>query len=177
MEITLPQAYLLGLIALLGVVAVVVGRQVFRVRRDEARLAKLELQCNGMKVEAASLYELGSVQLDKRLFAQAVTTLKKAVKQLDNEPAEAQALVQNALGFSLAAQQNHNDAIRHYRLALRAKADYPVALNNMAFSLEKLQKAEDAINAYVQVLGLEPTNNTALKRLKLLKPEAIPSIT
>lgn len=173
MEITLPQAYLLGLIALLGVVAVVVGRQVFRVRRDEARLAKLELECNGMKVEAASLYELGSVQLDKRLFAQAVTTLKKAVKQLDNEPAEAQALVQNALGFSLAAQQNHNDAIRHYRLALRAKADYPVALNNMAFSLEKLQKTEDAINAYVQVLNLESTNNTALKRLKLLKPEAI----
>lgn len=175
MEITLPQAYLLGLIALLGVVAVVVGRQVFRVRRDEARLAKLELQCNGTKVEAASLYELGSVQLDKRLFAQAVTTLKKAVKQLDNEPAEAQALVQNALGFSLAAQQNHNDAIRHYRLALRAKADYPVALNNMAFSLEKLQKTEDAINAYVQVLNLESANNTALKRLKLLKPEAIPS--
>ncbi len=177
MDITLPQAYLLGLIALLGVVAVVVGRQVFRVRRDEARLAKLELQCNGAKVEAASLYELGSVQLDKRLFAQAVTTLKKAVKQLDNEPAEAQALVQNALGFSLAAQLNHNDAIRHYRLALRAKADYPVALNNMAFSLEKWQKTEDAINAYVQVLNLESTNNTALKRLKLLKPEAIPSIT
>ncbi|MDA1169940.1 MAG: hypothetical protein O2893_02120 [Cyanobacteria bacterium] len=177
MEITLPQAYLLGLIALLGVVAVVVGRQVFRVRRDEARLAKLELQCNGMKVEAASLYELGSVQLDKRLFAQAVTTLKKAVKQLDNEPAEAQALVQNALGFSLAAQQNHNDAIRHYRLALRAKADYPVALNNMAFSLEKLQKTDDAINAYVQVLNLESTNNTALKRLKLLKPEALSGIT
>ncbi|MDA0290874.1 MAG: hypothetical protein O2922_02630 [Cyanobacteria bacterium] len=177
MEITLPQAYLLGLIALLGVVAVVVGRQVFRVRRDEARLAKLELQCNGMKVEAASLYELGSVQLDKRLFAQAVTTLKKAVKQLDNEPAEAQALVQNALGFSLAAQQNHNDAIRHYRLALRAKADYPVALNNMAFSLEKLQKTDDAINAYVQVLSLESTNNTALKRLKLLKPEALSGIT
>lgn len=173
MEITLPQAYLLGLIALLGVVAVVVGKQVFRVRRDEARLAKLELECNGMKVEAASLYELGSVQLDKRLFAQAVTTLKKAVKQLDNEPAEAQALVQNALGFSLAAQQNHNDAIRHYRLALRAKADYPVALNNMAFSLEKLQKTEDAINAYTQVLGLEPANSTALKRLRLLKPEAI----
>lgn len=177
MEITLPQAYLLGLIALLGVVAVVVGRQVFRVRRDEARLAKLELQCNGMKVEAASLYELGSVQLDKRLFAQAVTTLKKAVKQLDNEPAEAQALVQNALGFSLAAQQNHNDAIRHYRLALRAKADYPVALNNMAFSLEKLQKTDDAINAYVQVLNLESTNNTALKRLKLLKPEVLSGIT
>ena len=83
--------------------------------------------------------------------------------------------MQNALGFSLAAQQNHNDAIRHYRLALRAKADYPVALNNMAFSLEKLQKTEDAINAYVQVLNLESTNNTALKRLKLLKPEAIPS--
>ena len=176
MEITLPQAYLLGLIGLLGLVAVVVARQVLRVRKDEARLAKLELQCSGnTKAEAASLYELGSVQLDKRLFAQAVTTLKKAVKQLDNEPEEAQALVQNALGFALAAQQNHNDAIRHYRLALRAKAEYPVALNNMAYSLEKQQKLSDAINTYVQVLELEPTNQTAIKRLKLLKPEAIPN--
>jgi tetratricopeptide (TPR) repeat protein len=174
MDFTLPQAYLLGLIALLSIVAVVVGRQVLRVRRDEARLAKLELECNGNKVEVASLYELGSVQLYKRLFAQAVTTLKKAVKQLDNEPEEVQALVQNALGFALAAQQNHNDAIRHYRLALKAKAEYPVALNNMAYSLEKQQKLDDAIIIYTQVLKLEAKNSTAIKRLKLLKPEAIP---
>jgi hypothetical protein len=45
----------------------------------------------------------------------------------------------------------------------------------MAYSLEKQQKLSDAINTYVQVLELEPTNSTAIKRLKLLKPEAIPN--
>ena len=37
----LPQAYLLGLIALLGVAAVVVARQTLRVRRDELAMARL----------------------------------------------------------------------------------------------------------------------------------------
>ena len=38
----LPQTYLLGLVGLLSIVAVVVGRQLLRVRRDEARLIELE---------------------------------------------------------------------------------------------------------------------------------------
>ena len=45
MDFALPQAYLLGLIVLLGVVAVVVGRQVLRVRRQEGQLASLERRC------------------------------------------------------------------------------------------------------------------------------------
>jgi hypothetical protein len=47
--------------------------------------------------------ELGSVQLRKRLYAEAATSLKLALKGADGEPAEAQALIQNALGFALAA--------------------------------------------------------------------------
>ena len=41
MNIALPQAYLLGLIGLLSIVAVVVGRQVLRVRRQENQLFDL----------------------------------------------------------------------------------------------------------------------------------------
>ena len=171
MDISLPQAYLLGLILLLGVVAVVVGRQVWRVRQDEIRLANLERDCTGPSTDSASLYELGSVQLNKRLYGQAVATLKRAIKQADQEPPEAQALIQNALGFSLAAQQNHAEAVRHYRIALRAKPDYPVALNNLAYSLEKQLKQEEALELYRQVIKLEPKNRTACRRLKLLSPE------
>jgi tetratricopeptide (TPR) repeat protein len=171
MDISLPQAYLLGLILLLGVVAVVVGRQVWRVRQDEIRLANLERDCTGPSTDSASLYELGSVQLNKRLYGQAVATLKRAIKQADQEPPEAQALIQNALGFSLAAQQNHPEAVRHYRIALRAKPDYPVALNNLAYSLEKQLKQEEALELYRQVIKLEPKNRTAGRRLKLLSPE------
>ncbi|MEB3241586.1 MAG: hypothetical protein VKJ31_06025 [Synechococcus sp.] len=171
MDFALPQAYLLGLIGLLGVVSVVVGRQVWRVRRQETQLASLERRAQATDADAASFYELGSVQLDKRLFAQAATSLKRAAKLAGKEPAEAQALIENALGFSLAAQQNHKEAIRHYRLALRARSDYPVAMNNLAYSLEKTLKGDEAAELYQKVLKLEPGNNTATKRLKLLRPK------
>jgi tetratricopeptide (TPR) repeat protein len=169
----LPQAYLLGLIALLGVAAVVVGRQILRVRRDELALARLggDGKDGGAPRDASSLYELASVQLRKRLYGQAQGNLKQALKlaESENAPAEARALMENALGFTLAAQNNYAAAVRHYRAALRAKADYPVALNNLAFALEKQAKTEEARDLYEQVLQLEAGNKTARKRLSLLE--------
>jgi len=169
MEFSLPQAYLAGLLVLLSVAAVVVARQILRVRRDEIALARLEANTKDGEQTAADLYELGSVQLRKRLYNQAADTLKRALKAAAAEPSEAQALIENALGFALAAQSNYSGAIRHYRSALRAKADYPVALNNLAFALEKQQKPEEAKQTYAKVLELDAANRTALKRLKRLE--------
>ncbi|MEC7392215.1 MAG: hypothetical protein VX934_02255, partial [Cyanobacteriota bacterium] len=95
----LPQTYLLGLVGLLAIVAVVVGRQLLRVRRDEARLMQLEQANTAQSRQASDLYELGSVQLRKRLYPQAAATLKQALKRLGDEPDEARAVIQNALGF------------------------------------------------------------------------------
>ena len=81
-------------------------------------------------------------------------------------------MIQNALGFALAAQNNYKTAIRHYRLALEAKPAYPVALNNLAFALEKQLKLEEAKQTYEQVIALDPNNKTARKRLKLLHRKA-----
>jgi tetratricopeptide (TPR) repeat protein len=169
MDFSLPQAYLIGLIVLLGSAAVVVARQILRVRRDEAALARLEAEVQGGQRSAADLYELASVQLRKRLYSQAADNLKQALKRAGNEPLEAQALIENALGFALAAQNNYAAAVRHYRAALKAKADYPVALNNLAFALEKQQKQEEAREAYTKVLELDSANRTARKRLKRLE--------
>lgn len=170
MDALLPQAYLIGLVVLLGAAAVVVARQIWRVRGDEVTLAKLERKDAAQPTDAAALYELACVQLRKRLYGQAAENLKLAIKRADaqQEPSEARALIENALGFSLAAQNNYKTAIRHYRLALQAKPDYPVALNNLAFALEKQLKPDEAKEAYDKVLLLEPTNKTARKRLKLL---------
>ena len=172
MDFSLPQAYLTGLLVLLSGAAVVVARQLLRVRRDEAALARLEAQGRDSEPSVADLYELGSVQLRKRLYGQAIDTLKLASKTAASEPAEAQALIENALGFALAAQSNYNAAIKHYRAALRAKADYPVALNNLAYALEKQQKPEEAMATYQQVLELDSGNRTARKRLKRLERTA-----
>ena len=89
----LPQTYLLGLVGLLTIVAVVVGRQLLRVRRDETRLMQLEQSGAASSRQAADLYELGSVQLRKRLYPQAAATLKQALKRLGGEPDEARALI------------------------------------------------------------------------------------
>jgi len=174
LDALLPQAYLIGLIVLLGVAAVVVARQIWRVRADEVTLAKLERNDGPKPSDAATLYELGSVQLRKRLYGQAAESLKQALKkaELAKEPAEAQAVIQNALGFALAAQNNYKTAIRHYRLALEAKPAYPVALNNLAYALEKQLKLEEAKQAYEQVIALDANNKTASKRLKLLARKA-----
>lgn len=169
----LPQAYLIGLIVLLSGAAVVVARQIWRVRRDELTLARLgnpEGQAAGSG-DAGALYELSSVQLRKRLYGQAADNLRKALKlaEASKEPAEALALIQNALGFALAAQAKYPAAIRHYRAALKSKTDYPVALNNLAYALEKQGKEEEARASYEQVLSLEPENRTARKRLRTLE--------
>jgi tetratricopeptide (TPR) repeat protein len=165
----LPQTYLLGLVGLLTVVAVVVGRQLLRVRRDEARFVQLEQAGTAASRQSADLYELGSVQLRKRLYPQAAATLKQALKRLSDEPNEARALIENALGFALAAQKDYDGAIKHYKLALRAKNDYPVAINNLAFAHEKLLKYEEAIALYKKTLELEPNNSIANKGVKKLE--------
>ena len=123
-------------------------RQLLRVRRDEARLMQLEQSGAASSRQAADLYELGSVQLRKRLYPQAAATLKQALKRLGGEPDEARALIENALGFSLAAQNDYETASKHYRLALKAKKDYPVALNNLAYAQMKLLNTEEAIKLY-----------------------------
>ncbi|MEB3266147.1 MAG: tetratricopeptide repeat protein [Cyanobacteriota bacterium] len=190
MDALLPQAYLIGLIVLLGGSAVLVGRQILRVRRDELTLARLEGtaktdRAQGAKgakggeapavADSATLYELASVQLRKRLYDQADDSLRKALRLAEREaaPAEARALIENALGFCLAARGNYKVAIRHYRAALEAKADYPVALNNLAYALEKQLKPEEARSAYEQALAIDGTNRTARKRLKRLERNGV----
>ena len=165
----LPQTYLLGLIGLLAIAAFIAGRQLLRVRRDELELSRLEQSGAASSKDAGDLYELASVQLRKRLYPKATATLRQAVKRLDKEPSEARALIQNALGFSLAAQKDFSGAVRHYKFALQAKPDYPVALNNLAFAQERLLNREEAADLYRKVLELEPSNKTAKNRLKRLE--------
>ncbi len=168
MEI-LPQAYLIGLIGLLAAIAILLGRQLLKVRKDEIDFINLEKGGAATSKEASELYELASVQIRKRLYPQAVSSLRKALKKLEQEPDEAKAVIENALGFALAAQDDFESAITHYKAALKAKEDYPVAINNLAFAQEKLLRIDDAYKLYERVITLDPKNKTALRQLKKLK--------
>ena len=173
MQELLPQAYLIGLIVLLGAAAVLVGRQILRVRKDEQALARLSSAGPGGAPpnDSVGLYELASVQLRKRLYGQAVDNLKLALRkaQAEKAPEEARALIENAYGFALAAESKFPEAIRHYRSALQIKPDYPVALNNLAYALGKLGEPQEARDAYARVLDLEPANSTARKGIKTME--------
>jgi tetratricopeptide (TPR) repeat protein len=173
MQELLPQAYLIGLIVLLGAAAVLVGRQILRVRKDEQALARLSSAgpSGAPPNDSVGLYELASVQLRKRLYGQAVDNLKLALRkaQAEKAPDEARALIENAYGFALAAESKFPEAIRHYRSALQIKPDYPVALNNLAFALGKLGEPQEARDAYARVLDLEPANSTARKGIKTME--------
>ncbi len=132
------------------------------------KLIKLEKTGATTSKEAAELYELASVQLRKRLYPQATSTLKKALKNIENEPDEARAVIENALGFALAAQDDFEASISHYRTAIKAKSNYPVAINNLAFAQEKMNNPDEALGLYKEVLKLDPQNKTANKQLKRL---------
>ncbi len=163
---SLPQTYLIILSSILLILSIVVGRQVFKVRRNEIRLLKLEKDGSMDSSKSENLYELGSAQLNKRLYPQATNTLKKALKQITDEPDDAKAIIENALGFSYAAQENFTEAIKHYENAIKVKYEYPVALNNLAFAKQKLLQEDEAYEIYQKVLKLDPKNKTAVRQIE-----------
>jgi len=169
MTLNLPQTYLIGLSLLLFIIAILVGRQIFKVRKEELKLIQLEKEDSNTKEDSAKMYELASVQLKKRLYPQATSTLKQALKKLDGEPDEAKALIENALGFALAAQNDFKSAVIHYKKALTAKSEYPVALNNLGFAYQRLLKEDEAYKHYQEVLKLDPNNKTAIAQVKRLE--------
>ena len=169
----LPETYLFGLIGLLIIIAILVGRQLIKVRKDEINLIKLDKQNTSESRVVSDIYELASVQIRKRLYPQAISTLKQGLKMLENEPPEAKAVIENAMGFALAAQDNFKAAINHYKSALKAKPEYPVAINNLAFAKQKLYEYEEAYDLYNKVLSIDPKNKTAIKQLDRIKKRSL----
>ena len=173
MKSFLPETYLIGLVGLLIVIAFLVGRQLLRVRTDEMNLLKLDKNNISNSNDIEKIYELASVQIRKRLYPQAISSLKKALLLLENEPLEAKAVIENAMGFALAAQEKFKESIIHYKSALKAKSEYPVALNNLAFAKQRLYQYEEAVDLYNKTLKIDPDNKTAKKQLERLKARSL----
>ena len=169
MEITSFQSYLIILFVLLVIISIFVFRQFLRTRNEEISLVKYEQKGFESLTTASELFEFGSIQIKKRLYPQATKTFLKAIKYYKNEPNEGKAIIENALGFSYAAQKEFKLAIKHYKSALLALPNYIVALNNLASAQQNLLENNEAYSTYKKVLEIDPKNKTALKKIKELE--------
>lgn len=161
--------YLSILLALLGVAAVLVLRQVLKTRRTELTLSRLQKKLTSQKGSAIEYYELGSLLLDKKLYGQAVIHLKQALKNLDEAETDNSALIHNALGYAYFAQDQLDLAIREYKEALKILPEYVTALNNLGHTYERKQLMNQALEAYEQSLAADPKNATAKRRSESLR--------
>lgn len=161
--------YLGILLALLSVATFFVIRQVWLTRRVEVTLSDLQAKLMKQKGSAVEYYELGSILLDKKLYAQSTVYLKQALKALSEDEAENAVLVHNALGYSYFAQEQFDLAIRQYNEALKISPGYVTALNNLAHAYERKQLMPQALETYEKSLETEPTNETAKRRVESLR--------
>jgi tetratricopeptide (TPR) repeat protein len=160
--------YIAILVVILLAASVSVLREVLKTRKLESALSRLQGKIAKGEGTAAEYYELGSVYLDKKLFTQATTQLQKAIKLRELEGADL-AAVHNALGYAYFAQEQYDNAIRHYKDALKQYPEYVTALNNLGHAYEKKSLTTKAIEAYDQALALEPNNETSKRRAESLK--------
>lgn len=169
MEISSFQSYLIILFVVLVIISVFVFRQFLRTRKEELNLVKFEQKGLDSLIKASELYEFGSIQIKKRLYTESTKTFLKAIEYYESEPNEAKAIIENALGFSYAAQNEFKKAIKHYNLAIKFLPEYTIALNNLASAQQRLLEYDIAYATYKKVLLIDPNNQTAIKKSKELE--------
>jgi tetratricopeptide (TPR) repeat protein len=169
-----PIVYVIALLVLLSATGVFVFLQVFKTRKLESAMGRLQRKLKQEKGTALDYYELGSIQLDKRLYAQSIINFQRALKA-DELEGDALAAVYNALGFAYFAQEQYDLSMKQYKEALKLSPDYVTAMNNLGHSYERKQLASQALAMYEQALALEPKNSTALRRAESLRKRLTPS--
>lgn len=174
MSTELPILYISLLLVILGAAAWFVFRQVMKTNKIETSLSRLQKKLSEEKGTAQEYFEMGSIYLNKRIYAQAIACFQKALKSEDLPEAES-ALVYNALGFAYFAQEQYDLAIRNYKEALKIDPNYVTALNNLGHAYERKQLTVQALEVYEQALKLNPQNQTAKRRAESLQKRVVPS--
>lgn len=166
LELPVQLLYLSTLLGFLFVGAFVVVRQVLVKRELEETAKAIGDRVRNQEATPEDYYELGVILLRKKLFTQANANLKKSLKNWDEENGdeEIHAQVHNALGYSYFNLDRFEDAIKEYKKAVEMQPGYLTAWNNLGDVLEKQKRYSDALQAYQEVLGLDPSNNVAKER-------------
>lgn len=174
MDNSLPIIYLSVLIIVLLSAGITVFRQVLKTRKTENNLGRLQKKLNNEKGTVQEYYELGSIYLEKKLYAQAIALFQKALKAAEQEE-ENVAPIYNGLGYAAFSQEQYDLAIRHYKDALKHNPEYVVALNNLGHAYEKKNLAAPALETYEQVLKAQPNNVTAKRRAESIRKRLVTS--
>jgi len=197
MDNSLATTYLGLFLVLLCLAGWFVFRQVLRTRKNELTISRLEAKFKKEVGSVEEYYQLGSIYLTKKLYVQAVNQLKKALKAAEAEIStvavdaaktdedvdtsdatpigEPLAPIYNALGYAYFGQEQFDLAIRNYKEALKCKANYLVAMNNLAHSYERKKLMRQALETYDQVLSQDPGNDTAKRRSRSLRKQVVVS--
>lgn len=141
----------------------------------EKNLSGLQEKLSQSKGSTQEYFEMGSILLSKKLYAQSASLLQKALKRAAKEGETEISPIYNALGYSYFAQEQYDLAIKQYKEALDHNPDYVTALNNLGHAYEKKNLAPQALEAYEAVLKLDSKNPTANKRSVSLKKRLVVS--
>jgi tetratricopeptide (TPR) repeat protein len=171
MDSKLAIAYLGALVVLLVGVIWLVVRQIIKARSLESVISDLQPKLQKEKGSPEDYYQLGSVYLRKKLYAQAIALFNKAIKEGGDNMAE----VYNALGFAYFSQEQYDLAIKNYKEAIALQEGYVTAINNLGHAYEKKRLLPQAIDMYEQVLVIDNKNETAKRRLTSLRKQVVPS--
>jgi tetratricopeptide (TPR) repeat protein len=172
MDKTLPVVYLGSLVVLLAGAAVAILSQIWKNRRVESTLSRLQKKLKEQPGTPQEYYELGTIYLNKKLYVQAISLFQKAMKAEDIEP-ENLALIYNGLGFAYFGQEQYDLAIRNYKEALKLYPEYVVAFNNLGHAYERKKLTSQALEAYEEALKRDPKNQTAKRRADSLRKRLI----
>ncbi|OKH27460.1 tetratricopeptide repeat protein [Chroogloeocystis siderophila] len=175
MDNTLAIVYLAILLVLLSAAGFTIFRQIFKTRKIENALSRLQKKLNKEKGTTQEYYELASIYLDKKVYAQAISLFQKALKAAEQEAEDNIAPIYNGLGYAYFAQEQYDLAIRNYKEAIKHQPQYITALNNLGHAYERKSLTAQALQTYEQALEFEPNNSTAKRRSEKLRRRLVTS--
>ena len=175
MSNNLAVVYLSILLVLLAGVSISIFRQILKTRKTENALSRLQKKLTKEKGTVQEYYEMGSIFLDKKIYAQAIALFQKAIKVGEQEGEEKVAPIYNALGFAYFVQEQYDLAIRNYKEALKYDPNYVTVLNNLGHAYERKNLTTQALQAYEQALEAEPKNTNAKRRVESLRRRLVTS--
>jgi len=95
-----------------------------------------------------------------------ITVYKHAIRVTDKKY-PGFSVVHNNLGIALFAEGKNEEAISHYKMAIKLKPDYADAHNNLGGALFHAKMTEEAIDYFKEAIRIRPGFTAAQKNLEM----------